>query len=173
VAPEDHRVEAPLTGDETTLLAGFLDFQRQTLEWKCAGLTPQQLATTAVPTSELTLLGMVRHLAAVETGWLVGFAGLPFDIWPEVVRDRDEQWRVDPASVTAAEVDSAWTTWRSAADAVRQVVRQVPLDTEDRPWGRDEAFSLRWILLHLVEEYARHNGHADLIREAVDGATGE
>ena len=77
MTPEDHRTEAPLTGDEVTLLTGFLEFQRQTLAWKCAGLTPQQLATRAVPTSDLTLLGMVRHLAAVETGWLVGFGGLP------------------------------------------------------------------------------------------------
>ncbi|NEK56937.1 DinB family protein [Geodermatophilus sabuli] len=173
MAPEDVRTEPPLTGDEATLLTGFLDYQRQTLEWKCAGLTPRQLATTAVPTTDLTLLGMVRHLAAVETGWLVGFGGLPFDLWPDVIRDSDEHWRVDPATVTADEVDAAWATWRSAAEAVRQVARQLPLDTADRPWGREEECSLRWILIHLIEEYARHNGHADLIREAIDGATGE
>jgi uncharacterized damage-inducible protein DinB len=172
-APDDTRAEPPLTGDEGTLLSGFLDFQRQTLEWKCAGLTPQQLATRSVSTSELTLLGLVRHLAGVETGWLVGFGGVPADIWPEVVREHDEQFRVDPATVTAEDVESAWATWRAATEAAREVVRRVPLDTEDRPWGRDEDHSLRWILLHLVEEYARHNGHADLIREAVDGATGE
>ena len=68
MTPEDDRTEPPLTGDEGTLLTGFLRFHRQTLAWKCAGLTPQQLATRAVPTSELTLLGLVRHLAAVETG---------------------------------------------------------------------------------------------------------
>jgi uncharacterized damage-inducible protein DinB len=173
MAPEDTRDEPPLTGDEATLLSAFLDHHRQTLEWKCADLTPQQLATRSVPTSDLTLLGLVRHLAAVETGWLVGFGGLPTDIWPEVVRDDDEHWRVDPAGVTAEDVGSAWSTWRAVAGAVRQVVEQVPLDTVDRPWGRDQDSSLRWILLHLVEEYARHNGHADLIREAIDGATGE
>ncbi|MFW3172646.1 DinB family protein [Geodermatophilus sp. CPCC 206100] len=173
MAPEDTRDEPPLTGDEATLLSAFLDFHRQTLEWKCAGLTPEQLATRSVATSDLTLLGLVRHLAAVETGWLVGFGGLPADIWPEVLRDGDEHWRVDPGSVTAAEVEAAWATWRAAAGAVREVVQQVPLDTRDRPWGRDEEHSLRWILLHLIEEYARHNGHADLIREAIDGATGE
>jgi len=173
VTPEDDRTEAPLTGDEVTLLTGFLEFQRQTLAWKCAGLTPQQLATRAVPTSDLTLLGMVRHLAAVETGWLVGFGGLPHDIWPDVVRDRDEQFRVDPATVTEADVEAAWATWHSVGDAVRKVVDQVPLDSVDQPWGRDDEFSMRWILLHLVEEYARHNGHADLLREAIDGGTGE
>ncbi|WP_456599445.1 DinB family protein [Blastococcus sp. SYSU DS0616] len=173
MAPPDHRTEPPLTGGEATLLTGFLEFHRQTLEWKCAGLTPEQLATRAVPTSELTLLGMVRHLAAVETGWLVGFGGLPHDLWPDVVRDRDEQWRVDPGIVTADDATRAWATWRAAADAVGGVARRLPLDTEDRPWGREDAFSLRWILLHLIEEYARHNGHADLIREALDGATGE
>jgi uncharacterized damage-inducible protein DinB len=173
VTPPDTRTEPPPTGDEATLLSAFLDFQRSTLEWKCAGLTPEQLATRTVPTSALTLLGMVRHLAAVETGWLVGFGGLPLSLWPEVARDRDEQFQVDATTVTQAEVDAAWDTWRAAAEAVRSVVRQLPLDTEDTPFGRDDAFSLRWILLHLLEEYARHNGHADLLREAVDGATGE
>ena len=171
--PPDTRTEVPLTGDEATLLTSFLELQRQTLDWKCAGLTPQQLATRTVPTADLTLLGLVRHLAAVETGWLVGFGGLPPDLWPDVVRDRDEQFRVDAATVTQADVDAAWTTWRAAADAVREVARRLPLDTEDTPWGRDDVVSLRWILLHLVEEYARHVGHADLLREATDGATGE
>ena len=173
MTPVDDRTEAPLTGDDVTLLTGFLAYQRQTLARKCAGLTPQQLATTAVPTSDLTLLGMVRHLAAVETGWLVGFGGLPFDVWPDVVRDRDEQFRVDPAIVTHEDVDAAWATWHSVSDAVAEVVDRLPLDTADQPWGRDDTYSLRWILLHLVEEYARHNGHADLLREAIDGVTGE
>ena len=171
--PPDTRTELPLVGDEATLLTGFLELQRQTLDWKCAGLTPEQLATRSVPTTDLTLLGLVRHLAAVETGWLIGFGGLPTDVWPEVVRDDDEHFRVDPATVTQADVDAAWATWRAAAEAAREVARQLPLDTEDVPYGRDERYGLRWILLHLVEEYARHVGHADLLREAIDGATGE
>ena len=171
--PPDTRTELPLVGDEVTLLTGFLELQRQTLDWKCAGLTPAQLATASVPTTDLTLLGLVRHLAAVETGWLVGFGGLPHDLWPDVVRDDDEQFRIDPATVTQADVDAAWATWRAAAEAVREVARRLPLDAVDTPYGRDDAFSLRWILLHLVEEYARHVGHADLLREATDGATGE
>ncbi len=171
--PPDTRTELPLVGDEVTLLTGFLELQRQTLEWKCAGLTPEQLATPTVATTDLTLLGLVRHLAAVETGWLVGFGGLPYDVWPDVVRDRDEQFRVDPATVTPEDVDAAWAPWHAVTEAVGTVVDQLPLDTADRPWGRDDEFSLRWILLHLVEEYARHNGHADLLREALDGATGE
>ncbi len=171
--PPDTRTQLPLVGDELTLLTGLLELQRQTLDWKCAGLTPQQLATPSVPTTDLTLLGLVRHLAAVETGWLVGFGGLPLDLWPDVVRDRDEQFQVDPSTVTQDEVDAAWASWRAAADAVGEVARRLPLDTRDTPYGRDESFSLRWILLHLVEEYARHVGHADLVREATDGATGE
>jgi len=173
MTPPDTRTEPPLAGDEATLLTAFLDHQRQTLEWKCAGLSPVQLATRTVSTSELSLLGLVRHLAAVETGWLVGFGGLSPALWPDVVRDRDEQFRVDPATVTAADVEAAWATWRAAAQAAREVARRLPLDTDDTPFGRDETFSLRWILLHLLEEYARHNGHADLLREAADGATGE
>ncbi len=173
MTPPDRRTEPPLVADEAATLLGFLEYQRQTLEWKCAGLTPRQLATRAVPITEVTLLGLVRHLAAVEVGWLVGFGGLPYDIWPDVVRDRDEQFRVDPATVTADEVESARATSRAVAAAVRSVAARLPLDTADRPWGRDEEFSLRWILVHLVEEYARHNGHADLVREALDGVTGE
>ncbi len=173
MTPPDTRTEIPLVGGYVTLLTGFLELQRQTLDWKCAGLTPEQLATPTVATTDLTLLGLVRHLAAVETGWLVGFGGLPVDLWPDVVRDRDEQFRVDPAAVTQADVDRAWATWRTAAEAVREVARRLPLDTVDTPYGRDDAVSLRWILLHLVEEYARHVGHADLLREATDGATGE
>ena len=173
MTPPDTRTSPPTSGDEVTLLTAFLDLQRSTLDWKCAGLTPQQLATPTVPTTDLTLLGLVRHLAAVETGWLVGFGGLPTDLWPDVVRDRDEQFRVHAATVTQADVDAAWAAWRAAAEAVRDVARRLPLDTVDTPYGRDEAFSLRWILLHLVEEYARHAGHADLLREATDGATGE
>jgi hypothetical protein len=171
--PPDTRTQVPTTGDERTLLTAFLELQRQTLAWKCAGLTPRQLATPAVATTDLTLLGLVRHLAAVQTGWLVGFGGLPVDLWPDVVRDRDEQFRVDPATVTSADVDAAWAAWRAAAQAVDEVARRLPLDTVDTPWGRDESFSLRWILLHLVEELARHAGHADLLREATDGVTGE
>jgi uncharacterized damage-inducible protein DinB len=173
MTPEDRRTDPPLVADETATVLGFLDWHRQTLARKCADLTPQQLATRAVPTSELTLLGLVRHLAAVETGWLVGFGGLPYDLWPDVVRDRDEQFSVDPATVTAADVSAAWASSREVAGAVRSVVGQLPLDTVDRPHGHDEDVSLRWILVHLVEEYARHNGHADLLREALDGVTGE
>ena len=119
------------------------------------------------------VLGLVRHLAAVETGWLIGFGGLPVDLWPDVVRDDDEHFRVDPATVTQADVDAAWATWRAAAAAVREVARRLPLDAVDTPYGRDDAFSLRWILLHLLEEYARHVGHADLLRECIDGRTGQ
>ncbi len=88
-------------------------------------------------------------------------------------RDRVEQFRVDADTVTQADVDAAWATWHAVTEAVGKVVDQLPLDTADRPWGRHDEYSLRWILLHLVEEYARHNGHADLLREAIDGATGE
>ena len=151
MTPEDDRTEPTHIGDEVTLLTGFLEYQRQTLAWKCAGLTPRQLATRAVPSSDLTLLGMVRHLAAVETGWLVGFGGLPHDMWPEVIRDRDEQFRVDPATVTRADVDAAWATWHAVGEAVGTVVDRLPLDTADRPWGRHDEYSLRWILLLLVE----------------------
>ena len=136
MTPEDRRTDPPLVADGTATVLGSLDRHRhrQTLAWTCADLTPQQLATRAVPTSELTPLELVRHLAA--------------------------------------DVSAAWAISREVARAVRSV-GQLPLDTVDRPHGHDEDLSLRWILVHLVEEYARHDGHADLLREAPDGVTGE
>jgi hypothetical protein len=134
----DKRPEPSTTADERTLLTGFLDYQRQTLLLKCAGLTPEQLITRATPPSTLSLLGLVRHLTKVEAGWL--------------------QERFDGG-------DDAETVYGPAAelDAITA-----------RPHRRTgEHFSLRWILIHLIEEYARHNGHADLLREAIDGVVGE
>src|SRR3712207_3634260 len=145
VTPEDDRTEPPLTGDEVPLVTGFLQYQRETLAWKCARLTPQQLATRAVPTSDLTLLGMVRHLAAVETGWLVGFGGLSYDIWPQLVSDRDEQLRGDADTVTQDDGAGAWAAWHAVTEAVGKVVDQLPLDTADRPWGRHDEYSRRAI----------------------------
>jgi hypothetical protein len=155
-----------------TLLTGFLELQRQTLEWKCAGLTPAQLATPTVATTDLTLLGLVRHLAAVETGWLVGFGGLPVDLWPDVVRDDDEHFRVDPATVTQADVDAAWATWRAARGRARGGAPAAPRRGGHavRPGRRlqpavDPAPPRRGV--------RPPRGHADLLRQATDGATGE
>ena len=174
---KDTRTEAPIRADEVTALRGFLDYHRDTFRWKCSGLTQQQLAQS-LPPSTMTLGGMMKHLALVEVGWfghtLRGEAyPPPFDAvdWDA---DPDWEWR------TAAEDDPVELRdlydgcVRRADAAVDEVLAGAGLDTESvRPSREGGAFSLRWILLHMIEEYARHNGHADLIRESIDGETGE
>jgi hypothetical protein len=167
-APPDTRTQPPETGAERALLDGFLDFHRDTLLWKCAGLTDEQLRTRAVPTSALTLLGMLRHLTEVERGWF--FDHLPHEATPIYFSEDAPDDDFDALdSVPVAEVVARY---RAEVDRIRQEIASVPLDHEytDR---RGHTFSLRWVYIHMIEEYARHNGHADLIREAIDGVTGE
>ena len=167
-APPDNRPQPPESGDERTLLEAFLDFHRATLLWKCAGLTDEQLRTTAVPTSGLTLLGIVRHITEVERGWF--FDHLPYDATPiYFTKDRPNDDFDALDSVPVAEV---FARYDAELARIRAEIATVPLDHEytDR---RGRTFSLRWVYLHMIEEYARHNGHADLLREGIDGVTGE
>jgi uncharacterized damage-inducible protein DinB len=169
-APEITRVDPPDRGDERPALDGFLDFHRQTLLWKCSGLTASQLKLRAVGSTSLTLLGLVRHLAEVERGWFrLRFAAedLPFLYYSESNPDGD----LDDVDTADAEADYA--TYLAEIEACRKAVAGRGLDETFRHPRRDIDMDLRWIYLHMIEEYARHNGHADLIREAIDGATGE
>ena len=167
-APEVTRGPVPRTGDEPTMLAAFLDFHRLTLRHKCAGLTAEQLAARTAQPSIVSLLGLVRHMAEVERNWftrgLLSKADAPF-IWhkpggvdDELVPLDDADWAADLAA------------WQAECD-------QSQAAAEDKDLGYEGTFegkllSLRWIYLHMIEEYARHNGHADLIRELLDGAVG-
>ncbi|MFD2078328.1 Uncharacterized damage-inducible protein DinB (forms a four-helix bundle) [Actinopolymorpha cephalotaxi] len=166
IAPQVERGHAePLVGDERAVLDGWLDWHRATLLHKCAGLTGEQLARRAVPTSNLSLLGLLRHVAEVERMWFrrnVGGEILPA-VYPAGVD-------FDDADASGAETDYATLVAEMAA--ARTAVAGVGLDTEFAmaSWGRQ--VSLRWIYVHLIEEYARHNGHADLLRQIVDGTTG-
>ena len=174
----DDRVDPPLQADEATTLRGFLDFQRDTFRWKCAGLTQEQLAQP-LPPSDMTLGGMMKHLAVVDQSWLEDdFAGRglmpPFDTvdWDA---DRDWEWhtaRDDTPEQLFALFDEAV---RRADAVIDGAVAGPGLGGASvRKDRRDDTpFSLRWILVHLIEEYARHNGHADLIRQSIDGETGE
>jgi uncharacterized damage-inducible protein DinB len=174
---EQGRPEPPLAGDETETLRGFLDFHRATFAWKCAGLDSAGLAT-AVASSSMTLGGMMKHLALVEESW-----------FGDRLRNRDSR---APWSAIDWESDSDWE-WRTAGDdsleelraqwnrsveyanaMIDEALREGGVDQlAQRKWPDGRAPSLRWIFCHMIEEYARHNGHADLIREAVDGETGE
>jgi hypothetical protein len=166
--PPVARVDEPFVGDERAMLDGFLDWHRATLLHKCAGLTGEQLALRAVPPSRLSLLGLVRHAAEVERTWFRRrFCGE--DLPPLYSRPDSPDaafGEIDPAQ---AEVDIA--TLRNEWTAVRQALAGTSLDATfvSERWG---PMSLRWIYLHMIREYALHNGHADLLRERIDGMVG-
>lgn len=168
----DPRVEPPFQADERATLVGFLRWQRDTLELKCAGLDGADLARRSVPPSTLSLLGLVRHMAEVERNWFRRvMAGQ--DAPPHFCSDSDPDGDFDGAVADTAVVAEAWTTWRAEVAFAEQVVADAPNlgITGDDPWRG--AMSLRWVLMHMLEEYARHNGHADFLRERIDGAVGQ
>ncbi|WP_028639213.1 DinB family protein [Nocardioides sp. URHA0032] len=168
------RVDPPTRGDERTLLLAYLDYHRETLRQKAGGLDAGQLGT-ALPPSGMTLGGMVKHLALVENSWLREvFLGEPMsEPWASVDWDADHDW--DWHSAKDDTPEQLWALYDAMVADSDAVVAAAGLDDPSAKPSRrtGEPFSLRWILLHLIEEYARHNGHADLIRESVDGTTGE
>jgi Protein of unknown function (DUF664) len=162
------RPDPPTEAGEKETLVGFLDFQRATLRWKCEGLTPEQLGTTAVAPSSMTLHGLIRHLTENELGWFVGtFTDEPV-VNAYTSPERPEGDWID------ADAQHYYADLRRYDEAVERA-RAVIADLDPDHVGEDEGqrFTLRWVLAHMIEEYARHNGHADLIRERLDGSTGE
>jgi uncharacterized damage-inducible protein DinB len=169
---DDIRTEAPMPAtDERVLLTGFIDFQRDTLRWKCQGLAEEQLRARSVPTANVTLLGLLRHLAQVERFWFrevwdgEHFAAELFSR----TEDPDEDWNDLAADTGPAALDRLQTQ----IELARKNVAATDLDAVFTREDTGERVSARWILIHMVEEYARHNGHADLLREAIDGQVGE
>jgi uncharacterized damage-inducible protein DinB len=170
----DPRAEPPVQADERAMMVGFLRWQRDTLELKCAGLDAASLARRSVDSSTLSLLGLVRHMADVERGWFRrGMAGQ--DAPPHFYSAADPDGDFDGAVPDPAVVEEAWNLWRAeVAFADRFVAEAADLDVLGAlPDAWRGAMSLRWVLVHMVEEYARHNGHADLLRERIDGAMGQ
>jgi hypothetical protein len=165
------RAEPPLVAHEREMLAAWLDFHRNTLVVKCAGLTGGQLRVRAVPPSSLSLLGLVRHMAEGEHQWFTLVLGGEQEAQAPYPYYTDDNPDADFDEVDGAEVAEAFQTWRSACAAARERVAAAPsLDVTGIQDGRE--FSLRWIMVHMIEEYARHNGHADLLRQRIDGAVG-
>jgi len=161
--------EPSLVGSERETLLGFLDWHRATLELKCSGLSDEQLRLQASPPSTLSLLGLVRHMAEVERSWFRRVIG-----GEDVGLVYSDSWDYQAAyDTTGADIDQAWANWRAEIDAARRVVEAKGLDDTGIHRRNGETFSLRWVLVHMIEEYARHNGHADFLREAIDGQTGE
>jgi uncharacterized damage-inducible protein DinB len=158
---------------EREMLTGWLEHHRAILLWKCEDLTPEQLRQRAVPPSTLSLLGLVRHMAEVERGWFQAvFLGEDVPDLYDSSADEDADFN----DVDNADPAEAFDAFERECTAARQVVAQAasldvlsnrPSDRTGQPW------SLRWIVTHMIEEYARHNGHADLLRERIDGRTGD
>jgi uncharacterized damage-inducible protein DinB len=162
-------VSEPFIGDERAMLEGWLDWHRQTLLTKCAGLSAEQLKLRAVEPSSLSLLGLVRHMTEVERSWFrVRSAGQPQPML--YCSDTNPDGDFDDLADADAEADYA--AFLDEIEACRAVMTDVPLDREFAT-ARQPAISVRWVYLHMIEEYARHNGHADLLRERIDGATGD
>ncbi|HME66644.1 MAG TPA: DinB family protein [Streptosporangiaceae bacterium] len=163
------RATPPFEAGERATLTAFLDFQRATLALKCDGLTEEQLKRRSVPPSGLSLLGIVRHMAEVERNWfrpVLGGEPLATIFGP------DMDWEASFRDVAAADVAEAFGRWQAECDHARALVAAAP-SLDGRGFRLRGYVSLRWVLTHMIEEYARHNGHADLLRERLDGSTGE
>ncbi|MGH2533651.1 MAG: DinB family protein [Thermomicrobiales bacterium] len=175
---EQRRPEPPVAGDEAATLLGYLERQRATFAWKCEGLDAAALRATLGPSS-MTLGGMLKHLARFEddmsSEWLHGREQRP--PWNMVDWDADHEWDWRTAADDTPE--QLYALWRDAVARSRSLIAEALADGGlERPGtritdARGESPSLRYILLNMIEEYARHNGHADLIRESVDGLVGQ
>jgi hypothetical protein len=163
---EDPRDQGDVHGEREVLIS-YLRSERQTLQLKCAGLTPEQLARRAIPPSELTLLGLVRHMAAVEHGWFRRV--MQGDSGPRPVRPNglhSEEFTLP--TPTSSEVDLAFREWQRQCDAADDYIARTDLDTR----GQDDV-ELREVMVDMIEKYARHLGHAGLLRECIDGRRGQ
>jgi uncharacterized damage-inducible protein DinB len=169
-APEPTRTDPPTVAGERAALEGWLEYHRATLLAKCQGLTGEQLAQRAVPPSSLSLLGLVRHMTDVERAWFrirsAGQAGLGFRYATDESPDAD----FDFAEPAGAEAGLA--AYREECELARAALAGRSLDDTFFHPRHEANIDLRWVYLHMIEEYARHNGHADLLRERIDGVTG-
>ena len=172
IDPEsDPREGGTSLGDERATLIDYLRGQRLTLQLKCQGLDADQLARRSVEPSTLSLLGLVRHMAEVERKWFrQRFADQ--DVHNRYQSETEPDGDFDGAVADQAVVDEAWTAWRDEIAFAEQFARETDLSFVGRD-GAGEPISLRELLVHMIEEYARHNGHADLLRERIDGRVGQ
>ncbi len=161
--------DIPREADERTTLIAFIDWQRTTLQRKCDGLTPEQLRRRAVPPSTLSLLGLVRHMADVERGWF----RRRLDNEPlEALFSSDAAPDGDFDNVDTADVAEAFARWHEECARATEIAARLDLDATGVVHETGRVVSLRWVLVHMIDEYSRHNGHADLLRQCLDGATG-
>ncbi|MEU8891037.1 DinB family protein [Streptomyces sp. NPDC048442] len=165
----DNRPEPPKRGTEREMLRAYLDFHRATLAMKCEGLNDEELRQKSMPPSTLSLLGLVRHMGEVERTWfrrVVNQENLPH-LWSD---KSDYQEAYDASTSTRGEAFSAWEAEVEHARRIEREAESLDVYSHFARWGED--VSLRWVMLHMIHEYARHNGHADFLREGVDGVVG-
>jgi uncharacterized damage-inducible protein DinB len=155
---------------ERDMLEAWLEYHRQTLAWKCEGLSEEQLRERSVPPSSMSLLGLVRHMADVELNWfrrvLSEQHATPGLFWTDDNQDGDFD------DVDKASVEEGFRAWELECANAREVAATMQLDDTGTS-RRGNEVTLRWVYVHMIEEYARHNGHADFLRERIDGATGD
>ncbi|MFF0308673.1 DinB family protein [Streptosporangium sp. NPDC004379] len=163
------RIGPPLTAGERETLRAFLDYHRATLAMKCDGLSDEELRRRSMPPSTLSLLGLVRHMAEVERTWfrkIINGEDIPL-VWSD---ENDYQVAYDASASTRAEAFAAWQAEVEHSRRIEREAESLDVTAYNPRW--DEKVSLRLVMLHLIHEYARHNGHADLLREGVDGTVG-
>ena len=161
------RYGAPVAGEEKEVLGGFLDHYRQTVLDICEGLSDEELRRPMVP-SGTSLLGMVKHLAYDERGWFQeSVANEPFD-YPFDTSDPDADLRVDEGETS----EEIFKLYRDACDRSRRALEEASLDDMVQNPDRSADYNVRWVVVHMIEETARHAGHADILRELIDGKTG-
>jgi hypothetical protein len=171
IDPAPPRDEPQRVADERTMLREWLDYHRSTLRRKCTGLDDEQLSRNSCEPSDLSLLGLVRHLTDVERGWFLrGVAGQTAQEVPPLYYSSEDP-EGDFGNVAAADTKAVFAAYDQAIADIRTATAGVDLDHTFDDGG--SPCSARWVYVHMIEEYARHNGHADLLRERIDGATGD
>ncbi|KAA2261965.1 DinB family protein [Solihabitans fulvus] len=163
------RIGPPSIADEREMMRAFLDFHRATLSMKCDGLTDDELREQSMPPSTLSLLGLVRHMAEVERTWfrrVINREDIPL-VWSD---EMDYQVAYDASASTRSEAFAAWQAEVEHSRRIEREAESLDVIGHQPRWGED--VSLRLVMLHMMHEYARHNGHADLLREGVDGTVG-
>lgn len=168
VWPIARQIRIPRHADEFTMLKAYLEHFRETVELKCAGVEPARLSERSSPPSTMSLHGLIRHLAGVERWWFaINFAGLELPMLHYSDDDPDQDFGSldgDPLAALA--------TWRAECERSRQIVQRAAGLDQVGAVERNGSYSLRWLMLRMICEYAQHAGHADLLREGIDGATG-
>jgi len=168
---EINRIDTPVVGTNEEMLLSFIEFHRATLVSKCAGLTTEQAKLRSVAPSSMSLLGLVRHMTDVEKMWFIARfqGGEPTGLF-RTSEDPDAAFN----DLSGPDLDESLALFLDACARSREIVAETSSFDQlaVAPRRGDQYVSMRWILFHLIEEYARHNGHADLLREAIDGSTG-